>query len=167
MVKKKVKAYMYTRVSTSMQVDGYSLDAQKEKIRKYADAFEYEIAGEYEDAGKSGKSIAGRVEFKRMLEDIEADKDGVSYVLVFKLSRFGRNAADVLNSLQLMQDFGVNLICVEDGIDSSKDSGKLMISVLSACCRDREGDYSCTNNGRAEAESKRGKVEWRFCPLWV
>lgn len=45
---------------------------------------------------------------------------------------FGRNAADVLNSLQLMQDFGVNLICVEDGIDSSKDSGKLMISVLSA-----------------------------------
>ena len=46
---------MYTRVSTSMQVDGYSLDAQKEKIRKYADAFEYEIAGEYEDAGKSGR----------------------------------------------------------------------------------------------------------------
>ena len=47
---------------------------------------------------------------------------------MFRLSRFGRNAADVLNSLQLMQDFGVNLICVEDGIDSSKDSGKLMIS---------------------------------------
>ena len=33
------------------------------------------------------------------------------------------------SSLQRMQDFGVNLICVEDGIDSSKDSGKLMISV--------------------------------------
>ena len=31
-----------------------------------------------------------------------------------------------------MQDFEVNLICVEDGIDSSKDSGKLMIYVLSA-----------------------------------
>lgn len=56
---------MYTRVSTSMQVDGYSLDAQKEKIKKYADAFEYEMAGEYEDAGKYGKSIAGRAEFKR------------------------------------------------------------------------------------------------------
>ena len=43
-----------------------------------------------------------------------------------------RNAADVLATLQVMQDFGVNLICVEDGIDSSKDAGKLMISVLSA-----------------------------------
>ena len=31
-----------------------------------------------------------------------------------------------------MQDFEVNLICVEYGIDSSKDSGKLMIYVLSA-----------------------------------
>ena len=67
-----------------------------------------------------------------MLQDIEDCKDDVSYVLVFKLSRFGRNAADVLNSLQLMQDFGVNLICVEDGINSAKESGKLMISILSA-----------------------------------
>ena len=164
MFKKKVKAYMYTRVSTSMQVDGYSLDAQKEKIRKYADAFEYEIAGEYEDAGKSGKSIAGRAEFKRMLEDIETGKDGVSYVLVFKLSRFGRNAADVLNSLQLMQDFGVNLICVEDGIDSSKDSGKLMISVLSAVAEiERENILVQTMEGRKQ-KAREGKWNGGFAP---
>ena len=40
----------------------------------------------------------------------------LAILVVFKLSRFGRNAADVLNSLQYIQDFGVNLICVEDGI---------------------------------------------------
>jgi len=34
--------------------------------------------------------------------------------------------------LQRMQDFGVNLICVGDGINSSKNAGKLMISVLAA-----------------------------------
>ena len=39
-----------------------------------------------------------------MMEDIKSGKDGVSYVLVFKLSRFGRNAADVLATLQVMQD---------------------------------------------------------------
>ena len=38
--------------------------------------------------------------------DIKTGKDKVSYVLVFKLSRFGRNAADVLSTLQTMQDFG-------------------------------------------------------------
>jgi DNA invertase Pin-like site-specific DNA recombinase/archaellum component FlaC len=131
-MKKQQKCYIYTRVSTSMQVDGYSLDAQKDKLRKYAEYQEMSIAGEYSDEGKSGKSVEGRPQFKQMLADVESGKDNVDYVLVFKLSRFGRNAADVLSSLQKMQDYGVNLICVEDGIDSSKDVGKLMISVLSA-----------------------------------
>lgn len=56
----------------------------------------------------------------------------MEYLLFLCLSYqdFARNAADVLSTLQIMQDYGVNLICVEDGIDSSKDAGKLMISVL-------------------------------------
>ncbi len=84
-----------------------------------------EIVNGYSDEGKSGKSVEGRPEFQRRLDNIENGTDEIQFVLVFKLSRFGRNAADVLNSLQRMQDCGVNLICVEDGIDSSKDSGKL------------------------------------------
>ena len=93
-MKPKKKCYIYTRVSTSMQVDGYSLDAQKDKLRKYAEFQEFEIAGEYSDEGKSGKNVEGRPEFLKMLRAIEDGKDGVSFVLVFKLSRFGRNAAD-------------------------------------------------------------------------
>ena len=31
-MKKQQKCYIYTRVSTSMQVEGYSLDAQKDKL---------------------------------------------------------------------------------------------------------------------------------------
>ena len=114
-MKKKTKCYIYTRVSTAIQVDGYSLDAQKDKLRKYAEFQDMEIVEEYSDEGHSGKNIKGRQEFMRMLNDIEDGKDGVDFVLVFKLSRFGRNVADVLSSLQLMQDYGVNLICVEDG----------------------------------------------------
>lgn len=161
MAKKRIKVYMYTRVSTSMQIDGFSLDAQKERIRKYADAFDYEIVGEYEDAGKS---IEGRAEFKKMLEDIESNKDGVSYVLVFKLSRFGRNAADVLNTVQFMQDYGVNLICVEDGINSDKDAGKLMISVLSAVAEiERENILVQTMEGRKQ-KAREGKWNGGFAP---
>ena len=143
--------YIHTRVSTSMQVDGYSLDAQKDKLKKYADYQEMSIVGEYSDEGKSGKSVEGRPQFKQMLSDIENGKDDVDYVLVFKLSRFGRNAADVLSSLQKMQDYGVNLICVEDGIDSSKDAGKLMISVLSAVAEiERENILVQTMEGRKQ-----------------
>ena len=161
---KRMKCYIYTRVSTSMQVDGYSLDAQKDKLRKYAEFQNMLVAGEYCDEGKSGKNIEGRTEFLRMLRDIESGKDGVSFVLVFKLSRFGRNAADVLTSLQRMQDFGVNLICVEDGIDSSKDSGKLMISVLSAVSEiERENILVQTMEGRRQ-KAREGKWNGGFAP---
>lgn len=161
---KKKNCYIYTRVSTSMQVDGFSLDAQKEKLRKYAEFQEFLIAGEYSDEGKSGKSIEGRPQFQEMLNDIAESKDNVEYVLVFKLSRFGRNAADVLNSLQQMQDYGVNLICVEDGIDSSKDSGKLMISVLSAVAEiERENILVQTMEGRKQ-KAREGKWNGGFAP---
>ena len=56
-MKKQQRCYIYTRVSTSMQVDGYSLDAQKDKLHKYADYQNMIIAGEYSDEGKSGKSV--------------------------------------------------------------------------------------------------------------
>ena len=164
MPKEKIKVYLYTRVSTAMQIDGYSLDAQKTKMKAFCDYNEYEIAGEYEDAGKSGKSIEGRVSFNQMMEDIKSGKDEVSYVLVFKLSRFGRNAADVLATLQVMQDFGVNLICVEDGIDSSKDAGKLMISVLSAVAEiERENIRVQTMEGRMQ-KAREGKWNGGFAP---
>ena len=160
----KIKVYTYTRVSTAMQIDGYSLDAQKARMKAYADFNDYQIVGEYEDAGKSGKSIEGRASFCRMMDDIKSGKDGVSYVLVFKLSRFGRNAADVLSTLQVMQDFGVNLICVEDGIDSSKDAGKLMISVLSAVAEiERENIRVQTMEGRIQ-KAREGRWNGGFAP---
>ena len=129
---KRKKCYIYTRVSTAAQTEGYSLEAQLGRLREYAGYKDLEIAGEYCDAGKSGKSIAGRPSFLQMLDDISSEKDNVSYVLVFKLSRFGRNAADILKSLQLLEDFEVDLICVEDAIDSSTAGGKLTLTILSA-----------------------------------
>ena len=161
---KKTKVYIYTRVSTSMQIDGYSLDAQKERLTKYAEGNDMVIAGEYSDEGKSGKNIAGRVDFQRMLNDIACKKDGVEYVLVFKLSRFGRNAADTLTSLQFMQDYGVNLISVEDGIDSSKEAGKLMVHVLSAVAEiERENILVQTMEGRKQ-KAREGKWNGGFAP---
>ena len=163
-MKKQKKCYIYTRVSTSIQVDGYSLDAQKDKLRKYAAYQDMIVAAEYSDEGFSGKNIQGRPEFQRMMQDIQDGKDDVQFVLVFKLSRFGRNAADVLNSLQIMQDFGVNLICVEDGIESSKDAGKLMISVLSAVAEiERENIRTQTMAGR-EQKAREGKWNGGFAP---
>ena len=52
MLQEKTKVYIYTCVSTTMQIDGYSLDAQKARMKAYADFNDYQIVGEYEDASK-------------------------------------------------------------------------------------------------------------------
>ena len=144
------KCFIYSRVSTEMQVEGYSLEAQKNCLKKFAEREEMQIVDYYEDAGKSGKSIEGRPAFKKMLSDIESGQS-VDYILVYKLSRFGRNAADILNSLEFIQTYYVNLICIEEGIDSSQTSGKLLISVLSAVAEiERENILEQTMNGRRE-----------------
>ena len=59
--KDKIKVYLYTRVSTTIQVDGYSLDAQKAKMKAFCEYNDYEIAGEYEDAGKLMISVLSAV----------------------------------------------------------------------------------------------------------
>ena len=52
-LKKKTKCYIYTRVSTAIQIDGYSLDAPKDTLKQYADFQSMEIVGEYSDEGHS------------------------------------------------------------------------------------------------------------------
>lgn len=158
------KVYTYTRVSTAMQVDGYSLDAQKERVRKYCEANDFKIVGTYEDAGISGKSIENRLEFKMMLDDIVSQKDDVKYVVVFKLSRFGRNASDILNSLQTMQAYGCNLIAIDEGINSGTDTGKLVMTILSAVSEiERENIRVHTMEGRRQ-KAREGKWNGGFAP---
>lgn len=80
MKKEKIKVYLYTRVSTAMQIDGYSLEAQKTKMKAFCDYNEYEIVGEYEDAGKSGKSILFPINAESKLSIINTppfDQDNV------------------------------------------------------------------------------------------
>jgi len=158
------KCFIYTRVSTKIQVEGYSLEAQYGVCKRYADAMGYHIVKTFSDEGKSGKNTAGRPQFLEMLDAIANQTEKVDYVIVFKLSRFARNAADTISSVQLLQDYGVNLICVEDGIDTSKDAGKLLLSVLSAVYElERENIRVQTMAGR-EQKAKEGKWNGGFAP---
>ena len=42
---------------------------------RYANGNDFKIVGEYCDAGKSGKNMAGRPQFKQMLDDIEFEME--------------------------------------------------------------------------------------------
>ena len=157
------RCVIYVRVSTAMQVDGYSLSAQKEYLIDYAKRNNMIIVEEYEDAGKSGKSIEGRPAFQKMMKDVE-NCLSIDCVLVFKLSRFGRSAADILTSVNFLKDYGISLIAASDGIDSGTSSGRLIISVLSAVAEiERENIMEQTMAGRRE-KARQGKWNGGFPP---
>lgn len=159
----KLKCFLYKRVSTGMQVEGYSLDAQDKRLRDYAAYRGMEIVGDYSDEGVSGTRIKGREDFQKMMQAIQDGAD-VDYVLVFKLSRFGRNAADVLNSVQLMQDHGVELACTDDGIDTAQGAGKLIVAVLASVAEiERENILAQTMAGR-EQKASEGRWNGGFAP---
>lgn len=158
------RCVIYIRVSSERQVQGYSLEGQKRYLKDWAEFEGMTVLETYVEPGKSGKSINGREVFQRMLDDIKSGRISVDYILVFKLSRFGRNANDILNSLNFIQRYGVNLICKEDGLDSSTSMGKMMITILGAVAEmERENILTQTMLGREE-KAKQGGWNGGFAP---
>ena len=144
----KKKAYAYLRVSTLKQVDGKSLEGQLEEIKNYCTYKNIELVQVYSDEGKSGGSIKGRPKFQEMLNDI-AEKHEVDYVLVWKLSRFGRNACDSLNSLDYLHKHGVEFAAVQEQIDTGQMMGQFIFTLLAALAEmERENIKEQTRNGK-------------------
>ena len=162
--KKGKKCVIYIRVSSERQVKGYSLEGQMRYLKEWAEFEGMTVSEVYVEPGKSGKSISGREVFQRMLDDISTGQVDTDYVVVFKLSRFGRNAKDILNSLTYIQRYGVNLVCKEDGLDSSTSMGKMMITILGAVAEmERENIITQSMLGREE-KAKQGGWNGGFAP---
>ncbi len=156
------KCIIYIRVSSERQVKGYSLDGQKRYLTEWCEFEGMQVVEVYVEPGRSGKSISGREVFQKMLDDISSGKISVDYIVVFKLSRFGRNAKDLLVSLSYLQRYGVNLICKEDGLDSSTSMGRMMITILGAVAEmERENIIIQSTLGR---EEKARQGDWNGGP---
>jgi len=164
-IEKPKRCYIYTRVSTVMQVDGYSLESQLKECTNKASEMGYEVVKVYSDEGKSGKSTEKRPEFKQMLLDIWQNKDNVSYVFCYSLSRFGRNAGDANKNLAIMQRCGCNLFMVDKNMDTGDVMGKTIFALLSAVAQmERENISAQTMQGRRE-KAAQGKSNGAAAPL--
>lgn len=127
---KKQLVAIYTRVSTEDQArEGYSIDEQKERLTKYADAHDWTISEIYCDPGFSGGSL-DRPFIKKLIEDAQNKK--FDKVLVYKLDRLSRSQKD---TLYLIEDVflknNVDFVSMTENFDTATPFGKAMIGILS------------------------------------
>ncbi|MGG4308163.1 recombinase family protein [Bacillus anthracis] len=128
---KTLQAVIYARVSTEEQAtEGYSIKAQKDLLIKYAENNNLTIIADYIDEGKSGKSIAGRPQMLRLLEDAKQKK--FDAVIVYKLDRLARKTRDSLEIVETLGSQGVQLISLSENIDTTTPHGKMFYTVLSS-----------------------------------
>lgn len=121
---------IYVRVSTQGQVDeGYSVDEQTEKLKKYCDVKDWEVYQVYTDGGFSGSNIE-RPAMELMIDDIKAKK--INTVLVYKLDRLSRSQKDTLYLIEdVFNANDVSFISLNENFDTSTAFGKAMIGILS------------------------------------
>lgn len=120
---------IYIRVSTQRQaVEGYSLDAQRKTLTEYCYLHKHSIYKIYADEGISGKDVAHREEFKKMLSDAENKK--FDLVLVWKLTRFTRSLKDLISTCEKLDKLGIGLVSYSESFDTSTPSGRMMRNLL-------------------------------------
>ena len=152
---------VYMRVSTEDQAkEGFSINAQKEKLTKYAEANDWDIYDYYIDDGVSGKNTKDRLEVTRLISDVKSGK--IKNVLVYKLDRLTRNVADLITLINLFESHNCSFSSQTEKIDTSNAVGRMFVKMLGIFAeferenlaervafgyeqKTREGNYTNTN----------------------
>lgn len=128
--KKSKRIAGYIRVSSQDQrKEGYSLDAQKNKIIDYCKQNSFELIKIYEDAGISGGTINKRPAFKQLI--IDAKNKRFDGILVFKFDRAFRNLKDAVITLDDFRKIGIDFISITENIDTTTAMGNAMFGIIS------------------------------------
>jgi len=116
-------------VSTDEQAqEGFSIRAQTEKLKAYALLKDWEIYDIYADEGISGKNIVDRPEINRLIDDINEGK--VDNVLVFKVDRLTRSVKNLVELVDLFEEYNCAFNSLTESIDTDTPSGRMFLKII-------------------------------------
>jgi site-specific DNA recombinase len=121
----------YTRVSSAEQAtEGVSLDAQKTKIRAWAEATDSRLIQVIEDPAVSGsKPLAQREGGRHIAGLFDLREPPVDAIVITRLDRLGRDASETLGYLHRFANGKVGLVSILDRLDLSTPQGRAMAGV--------------------------------------
>jgi site-specific DNA recombinase len=121
-----VRVAIYTRVSTEDQArEGYSLDAQLERLQAYCEAQGWEVAAEYVDDGHTGRNTK-RPAYQRMM----SEKDLWDMILVMKMDRVHRNSKNFMIMMENLEKWGKKFTSMNESLDTSTAVGRFVVDII-------------------------------------
>ncbi len=114
-----MRVVKYQRVSTTHQ----DVENQTDSIDKQIQLLGWDCVGEYKEVESGMKSKNHRPQLRKLLED--SRKRMFQRVIVYSLDRLGRSVVDVINTINELEEVGVNIFVVKNSIDTSTQQGKL------------------------------------------
>ncbi len=114
-----MRVVKYQRVSTNNQ----DVENQTQSIDKQIELLGWEVVGEYKETESGMKSKNHRPQLRRLLRDSRLRM--FDRVIVYSLDRLGRSVVDVINTINELEEVGVNIFVVKNSIDTSTSQGKL------------------------------------------
>lgn len=126
-----LKAVGYARVSTAEQVsEGLSLDAQEARIRSWCEATGAELVDVVREEGVSGsKLLSERPGGRRIAQLLDARRPGADAVVVVRMDRLGRDAAEQIDLLKRFRAGRVGLVAIAQQIDLATPHGRAMAQI--------------------------------------
>ena len=120
----KMRVCSYCRVSTRQEKQEMSLTSQIEHFNEIINANPLYInLGAFVDQGISAKTQTKRLEFMRMIQ--ECRNRNIDIIYTKTVSRFGRNAKEMLRTIDELTQIGVRVIFEVEQIDTLRDKSTL------------------------------------------
>jgi DNA invertase Pin-like site-specific DNA recombinase len=148
--------YAYIRVSTAEQVDNSSMQEQRRQCKGNAITHGLYLSNFIEDA-----AVSGAVPFFERIEAKGVSLEPGDVVIVSKLDRFSRDAADALNTIKELKDMGVKLIINGHGdvTDDSNIMARLMLEVMAVFAgHERRVIKARQKDGQAAKRARGGHI---------
>jgi len=121
------KVAIYARVSTDKQ----TTENQLNELRAVVTRMGYIVVQEYVENGISGaKSRVDRPMLDAMLKD--AFRGRFDMVMCWSIDRLGRSLQNLIEILSELQSLKVDLYFLQQGMDTSTSSGRMMFSIFGA-----------------------------------
>lgn len=156
---KKCRVAAYCRVSTDMEEQQGSIEAQKNVYKEMIQSNpEWQLAGIYADEGISGTNAAGRPGFLRMVRDCE--KGRIDLIITKSISRFARNTLECLTFVRHLQNQGTNILFENNHIDTRTAFSEVLLTVLAAFAQEESRSISENTKWGIRKRFENGIARW-------